>query len=300
MTWLNYHHLLYFWTVARHGSIARAAEELRLAHPTVSGQVHRLEEVLGEKLLERSGRALVLTEAGRLAFRYAEDIFSLGREFQDTLSGKSPGKPQRLVVGVADALPTSLVRRFLAPVFSLGSPVRLICRADRSLEDFMADLVLHRVDVVLAGGPAGPGPGVRVFSHLLGACGTTFLGPPRLLRALKGRFPRSLDGAPFLLPGARSSVRRGLEQWFSEQGIQPRVVAELDDAALSKELARDGLGVFAVPSVIEKEVRDLYGARVLGRSRKLRQEFYALSVERKIRHPAVAAICAAARGEPSP
>jgi LysR family transcriptional regulator, transcriptional activator of nhaA len=204
MEWLNYHHLLYFWVVAKEGSIVRASEELRLAHPTISGQIHRLEEVLGEKLLTRRGRNLVLTESGRVAFRYADEIFSLGREFVDTLKGRASGKPLRLVVGIADVLPPSLVRRFLEPAFRLGQPVQIICRADKSVQEFLAELALHSVDVVIADGPAGSGTPVRAFSHPLGECGTTFFAAPKL--AAKIPRPRSSSPAPRRRSGARSST----------------------------------------------------------------------------------------------
>jgi LysR family transcriptional activator of nhaA len=297
MEWLNYHHLLYFWVVAKEGSIVRASEVLRLAHPTISGQIHRLEDVLGEKLFARSGRHLVLTEAGRVAFRYADEIFTLGREFVDTLKGRASGRPLRLVVGVADVLPPSLVRRFLEPAFRLGHPVRVICRADKSVEEFVAELVLHRVDVVIADGPAGPGMPVRAFSHLLGECGTTFFADRRLAAKTRRRFPRSLDGSPFLLPGAPSTVRRALESWFDSQDIRPTIVAEFDDSALAKDFGKEGMGVFAAPTVIETEVLRQYGVSVVGRSDAVRQQFYAISVERKMKHPAVVAIYEAARHE---
>jgi len=295
MEWLNYHHLLYFWVVAKEGSIVRASQELHLAHPTISGQIHRLEDVLGEKLFSRRGRNLVLTEAGRVAFRYADEIFSLGREFVDTLKGRASGRPLRLVVGIADVLPPSLVRRFLEPAFKLGHPVRVVCRADKSTEDFIAELALHRVDVVLSDGPAGAGIPVRAFSHLLGDCGTTFFAAPKLAARLRRKFPSSLDGAPFLLPGAPSAVRRALEQWFDSEEVRPTIVAEVDDSALAKDFGKAGMGVFAAPTVIEAEVRQQYGVRVIGRAEGVRQNFYAISVERKIKHPAVVAIREAAR-----
>ena len=295
MEWLNYHHLLYFWVVAKEGSIVRASKELRLAHPTISGQIHRLEENLGEKLFARRGRNLVLTEVGRVAFRYADEIFSLGRELIDTLKGRASGKPLRLIVGVADVLPPSLVRRFLEPAFRMGHAVQIVCRADKSVEEFIAELALHRVDVVIADGPAGPGIPIRAFSHLLGECGTTFFAAPRLAASTRRKFPRSLDGTPFLLPGAPSAVRSALEQWFNSQDIHPRVVGEFDDSALAKDFGTEGMGIFAAPTVIEAEVRKQYRVRVVGRSDAVRQQFYAISVERKIRHPAVAAVCEAAR-----
>ena len=295
MEWLNYHHLLYFWVVAKEGSIVRAGKELHLAHPTISGQIHRLEEVLGVKLFARQGRHLVLTEAGRVAFRYADEIFALGREFVDTLKGRTTGRPLRLVVGVADVLAPSLVRRFLQPAFRLGQEVQVVCRADKSVEEFIAELALHRVDVVIADGPAGPGIAVRAFNHLLGECGTTFLAADTLAASTRRRFPRSLDGAPFLLPGAPSAVRRTLEQWFDAQSIRPKIVAEFDDSALAKDFGQEGIGVFAVPTVIEAEVRRQYRVRLVGRAPAVRQQFYAISVERKIKHPAVVAVCETAR-----
>jgi len=297
MEWLNYHHLLYFWAVAREGTITGAGRELRLAHPTISGQIHRLEAVLGEKLFERRGRRLALTEAGQVAFQYADEIFTLGQELMGALKGRVSERPLRLVVGIADVLPASLVRRFLEPALRLKQKVRLVCRADKSVQEFIAELALYRVDVVLSDGPAGPGVPVQAFSHLLGECGTTFFAAPGLAASIRRSFPRSLDGAPFLLPGAPSAVRRTLEEWFAEQRVRPHIVAELDDSALAKDLGKQGLGVFAAPSVIDAEVVRSYGVRVVGRSDAIRQQFFALSVERKIKHPAVAAICEAARAE---
>lgn len=295
MEWLNYHHLLYFWVVAREGSIVRASAELRLAHPTISGQIHRLEEVLGEKLFARRGRHLVLTEAGRVAYRYADEIFSLGREFVETLKGRSSGKPMRLVVGIADVIPPSLVRRFLEPAFALGAPVRIVCRNDKSVEEFVAEMALHRVDLVLADGPPAPGIALRAFSHPLGDCGTTFFATAKVAAKLRRDFPRSLDGVPFLLPGAPSTVRRALEQWFDTEDIRPLIVAECDDSALAKDFGEKGMGVFAAPSVIDAEVLEHYRVRVVGRSEAVRQQFFAISGERKIKHPAVVAICQTAR-----
>ena len=295
MEWLNYHHLQYFWVVAREGSIVRASEQLRLAPPTISGQIHKLEQMLGEKLLARRGRNLVLTEAGRLAYRYADEIFSLGREFADTLKGRATGRPMRLVVGVADVLPASLVRRFLEPAFRLDQPVRVVCRADKSVDEFVAELALHRVDVVIADGPVGSGVPVRIFSHPLGECGTSFFSSPRLAASLKRNFPRSLDGTPFLLPGAPSTVRRSLEQWLATRDLHPAIVAEFDDSALARSFGAEGMGVFAAPTVIESEIRRQSEVRVIGRAEEVRQQFYALSVERKIKHPAVVAICKSAR-----
>ncbi len=292
---INYHHLLYFWVVAKEGSIVRASQELLLAQPTISGQIRRLEEALGDKLFTRRGRNLVLTEVGRLAYRYADEIFSLGRELVDTLKGRASGRAMRLVVGAADVLAASLVRRFLEPAFRLGHPVQIVCRADKSVDEFIAELALHRVDVVIADGPASASLPVRAFSHPLGECGTTFFAAPKLAAATRRKFPRSLDRAPFLLPGAPSNVRRALEQWFVEEDIRPTIVAAFDDSALAKDFGEEGMGVFAAPTVIEAEVLRHYRVKVVGRSEEVRQQFYAISVERKIKHPAVIAICETAR-----
>ena len=295
MDWLNYHHLLYFWVVAKEGSIARASKELRLAHPTISAQIHRLEDVLGEKLFERQGRQLVLTDFGRVAQRYAEEIFSLGREFLETAKGRPSGRPIRLVVGISDALPKAIVYRILEPAFRLKEQVRVVGREDRSTEAFMGDLAMHAVDVVLSDAPAGPGSSVRAFSHLLGECGTAFFAAPELAKSCRRRFPRSLDGVPFILPGGNSGLRRELEQWFDSLNVRPKVVAELDDPALAKVVGEAGLGVFAVADVAEKEVLQRYNVQLVGRVEDLRHRFYAISLERKIRHPAVVAISDAAR-----
>ncbi len=294
MEWLNYHHLLYFWMVAKEGSIVRASKELHLAHPTISGQIRRLEEVLGEKLFVRRGRDLALTDVGQLAFRYANDIFALGGELLDAVKGRSD-QPIRLVVGVSDVLAKSIVHRILEPALRLGEPVRLVCREDRSMDAFMADLGVHAVDVVLTDAPAGTSTSVRVFSHLLGECGAVALASPAVAKTLRRGFPASLNGAPFLLPAATSTLRRALDAWFDERDIRPKVVAEFDDAALATVLGEAGLGVFVVPEVVEQEIRRRYDVRLVGRIDGLRQRFYAISVERKIRHPAVAAICEAAR-----
>jgi len=294
MEWLNYHHLLYFWMVAKHGSITRASVELRLAHPTISGQIHRLEEVLGEKLFARSGRNLVLTESGRIAFRYADEIFALGQEFQDTLKGRSTGKPLRLVVGVSDVIAKSIVHRILEPAFQLRDKVRIVCREARSPDAFMGELAVHAIDVVLADAPAGPGM-VRTFSHPLGDCGSSFFASPQLARTCRKDFPRSLDGVSVLLPSSNSTFRRALDEWFQAHNIRPEITAELDDLALASVLGEKGLGVLAAPDVIAKELKQRYALQLVGRAADIRQRFFAISVERKIKHPAVAAICEVAR-----
>ena len=295
MEWLNYHHLLYFWVVAKAGSIAAATKELRLAHPTISGQIHRLEEVLGEKLFLHKGRKLVLTDAGRVALGYADEIFALGREFMDTVKGRPSGATLRLVVGASDSLPKSIVYRMLEPAFRLEKNVQVVYREDRSTEAFLADLAAFSVDVVLSDAPMTSELPVRAFSHLLGQCGTAFFATPALAKRCRRHFPTSLDNAPFLLPSDSSTLRRVLDDWFDTSGIRPKVVAELDDAALTKVLGEAGVGVFAAPDVVVKDVLRRHDVRLVGRAASLKQSFYAISVERKICHPAVLAISEAAR-----
>jgi LysR family transcriptional activator of nhaA len=297
MEWLNYHHLLYFWAVARYGSVVRASGELRLAQPTISGQIRRLEEMLGEKLLTRVGRNLVLTDVGGTVFRYADEIFALGQDLMGTLKGRTPSRPLRLTVGVADVLPKALVQRLLEPAFHIGHPVQLVCREDRVVEDFLGALAEQELDLVLADRPLGPGLKVHAFNHLLGECGTTFLAKANLAKACRAGFPRSLDGVPFLLPAAHATLRRALDHWLDGARVRPTLVAEFDDSALMYAFGREGKGVFPTPTVFEAQFRRLYDVEVVGHVKKLRQQFYAISVDRRIQHPAVMAIVAAARGE---
>jgi LysR family transcriptional regulator, transcriptional activator of nhaA len=293
--WLNYHHLQYFWVVAKEGSIARASKVLRLAHPTISGQIHRLEEVLGERLFEHKGRNLVLTDAGRVAFGYADEIFGLGQEFLDAVKGRAPGRPVRVVVGLSDVLPKSIVHRMLEPAFALEKPVQIVCREARSTEAFLGDLALQAVDVVLTDAPAPPTSGVRVFNHLLGECGTAFMADRSSAARIRRRFPDSLDGAPLLLPGTNAALRSALDEWFETQSLRPKIVAEVEDSSLMRVLGEAGLGVFAVPDVVEDDLQRRYRVSLVGRAPELRQRFYAISVERKLKHPAVVAICDASR-----
>jgi LysR family transcriptional regulator, transcriptional activator of nhaA len=295
MEWLNYHHLRYFWMVAREGSIARASEQLRLAEPTISGQIRQLEAAIGERLFARKGRTLVLTDVGQTTYRYADEIFALGRELCDTLKGRPNGRPLALMVGIADVLPKPIVRLLLEPALRLQEPVRIVCREDRSVEGFLAELALHSLDVLLTDAPASHGTQVRAFSHLLGECGTTFFATGKLASSLRRGFPASLNGAPCLLPSAQSALRRALDQWFQAQSIRPTVVGEFDDTALMNIFGEDGSGLFAAPSVLETELRRLYRVQVIGRAESLRQRFFAISVERRLKHPAVVAICESAR-----
>jgi LysR family transcriptional regulator, transcriptional activator of nhaA len=294
--WLNYHHLLYFRTVAREGGVAQAAAKLHLTHPTVSAQVKELEAALGEKLLERRGRSLVLTEMGRVVYRYADEIFGLGSELMETVRGRPSGRPLRLVVGVADVVPKAVACRLLEPALRLAEPVRLVCREDKA-ERLAADLARHDLDVVLTDAPLSPLVGVKAFSHLLGECGVTFFAPPASAARLRRRFPASLDGEPFLMPTEGTALRRSLDQWFEDAGVRPAVAIECEDSALLKAFAQRGAGAFAAPSAIADEVARQFGVRKVGSTDDIRERFYAVTVERRIRHPAVAAISQAAREE---
>lgn len=294
MEWLNYHHLLYFWMVVREGGLSKAAARLRLSHPTVSGQVRALEDALGEKLLVKQGRRLVLTEMGRLVHGYADEIFTLGRELQDTVKGRPTGRPQRLVVGVAEVVPKLIAKRLLDPARALSPKVQLVCREDKT-ERLFGELAAHELDVVLSDSPLPPGSGVRAYNHLLGECGVCIFARKDLATRYRKGFPRSLEGAPMLLPTGSTSLRRSLDQWFEESGVRPEVVAEFDDSALLKVFGQDGMGLFPSPSAIENEVCQQYGVVRVGRVTEVRERFYALSGERRIRHPAVSAICDAAR-----
>ena len=296
MAWLNYHHLLYFWTVAREGSITRAAGALHLTQPAISAQLRTLEQALGEKLFERRGRHLALTDTGRLVYRYAEEIFSIGRELQETLAGRPTGRPPRLVVGVVDSMPKLLIYRLLEQVVRGAEPVRLVLREGR-MDPLLADLAIHAVDVVLSDAPVPPTVRIKAFSHLLGECGVTIFGTPALFEAHRRRFPVSLDGAPFLLPMEGTTLRRSLDSWFGELEIRPNMVAEIEDSAVLKVFGQAGVGLFAAPTAVEREVRRQYGVRVVGRVEAIRERFYAISAERRIRHPAVLAISTSARRE---
>jgi LysR family transcriptional regulator, transcriptional activator of nhaA len=292
MEWLNYHHLLYFWTVARTGSISAASKELRLASPTISNQIRKLEDNLGEELLRRSGRKLVLTDMGRIAMRYAEEIFSLGQEFTSTMKERPTGRPVRFCVGIADVLPKMVAFRLIEPALHLRTPIHLICREDRP-DHLLADLAVHDVDVVLSDAPASPSANIRAFNHLLGACGVTFLAPKKFA-FLKNGFPRSLDAAPFLLPLSNTALRRDLDEWFHSQNIRPTVMGEFADLALLRIFAEEAFGSFAVPTVMEEEILRA-GFHRIGGTKAITVNFYAITVERQVRHPAVAAVCETAR-----
>lgn len=296
MEWLNYHHLLYFWTVAREGGVSKAAEKLRLSQPTISAQVRMLEAALGERLFQRQGRALVLTDVGRHVFRYADEIFGIGRELMETLRGRPPGRPLQLVVGVADAVPKLIVYRLLRPATQGQEPVHLVCREDDT-ERLVAQLAMHALDVVIADAPAPPHVRAKVFNHLLGESDTAFFAPPALAARLTRRFPASLDGAPVLLPTSNTALRRSLDAWLDGEGVRPDVVGEFEDSALMNVFGQSAGVAFPAPAAIAPDVCRFHGVRAIGRTNAVRERYFAISAERRLKHAGVLAITTAARDQ---
>ena len=293
---LNYHHLRLFRAVAREGNLTRASAQLELTPQTVSAQIRSLEAALGEELFHRTGRRLVLTDVGQITFRYANEIFSMGEELIETLDRGPVGDRVRLVVGVVDVLPKLVAYRLLQPALGLEDPSRVVCR-EGSPEDLLAALAVHDVDVVLSDGPIPRGIRVRAFNHQLGACDVTFMARAETARRLRAGFPGSLDGEGVLLPAEESALRRELDYWFQAKGIRPHVAGEFEDSALLKVFGQAGAGVFTVPSVIEDEVARQYEVEPVGTAPEITERFFAISPERRVRHPGVVAICEAARGE---
>jgi LysR family transcriptional activator of nhaA len=296
MPWLNYHHLLYFWTVARTGSVTKACQELNLTQPAVSAQIRLLERSFGEKLFVKRGRNLVLTDVGRLVYRYADEIFLLGREMLETMAGRPSGRPQRLVVGVCDQVPKLIAFRLLEPVLRGDEEVHLVLRDDKP-ERLLADLAIHALDLVISDAPVGATAKVRAFNHLLGETDVTIYGAPALAAQYRRRFPECLDGAPFLLPSEGTALHRSMAAWFDTVGVRPRIVAEIDDSAVLKVFGQGGVGLFAAPTAIEADLINQYGVKAVGRVEAVKERFYAISIERRITHPVVKEITSAARAQ---
>ena len=294
MAALNYKHLHYFWAVAKAGGVTRASERLHLTPQTISGQLSLFEEVLGEKLFNRAGRHFELTEAGRLVLGYADEIFALGQELEETLHHSPTGRPMQFSVGVTDAVPKSVAYQLLEPAMQITDPPRIICREGKVI-DLLAELAVHRLDIVIADGPMPPTVDVHGFSHFLGECGTTFFATAELARRYSGEFPACLDGAPLLLPSEDVAVRPRLTRWFRDQRIRPRIVGEFDDGALMKAFGHAGVGIFPAPTAIADQVVRQHDVLSIGSTVEVIEQFYAISVERKLTHPAVVAISRAAR-----
>ena len=291
---INYKHLRYFWVVAREGGVARASERLHLTPQTISGQLSLLEKHLGVDLFSRVGRNLELTDSGRLVLSYADEIFSLGGELEEVLNQLPDDRPQLFRVGVVDVVPKSIAHRVLQTALQMPEPVRMVCR-EASLDMLLAELAVHRLDLVLADRTIPPTISTRGFSHKLGECAVSFFATEKLKKKLKGDFPRCLDGAPILLPGSGTQLRSGIDKWLDKHRIHPRMVAEFDDSALMKVFGQQGVGVFIAPAAIEAEVELQYQVSAIGRVDEVKERFYAISVERKVTHPVVSAVVEAAR-----
>jgi LysR family transcriptional activator of nhaA len=287
---LNYQHLLYFWSVVRNGSLTKACAELHLSAPTVSAQLRTFEERLGSRLLMKSGRTLVPTEAGRLVFSYAEEIFALGADLVSALAQRPTHKPMRFVAGIDDVVPKEIAQRLVNATLNLAQPVQLMCR-EGTLHELLRALESRQLDVVLSDSPVTPSLNLRAYNHHLGGCDVLWMAAPALAKGLRGGFPESLDGAPLLLPTSDTAIRRALDKWLDQHGVRPLIAGEFEDYALLREFARAGRGVAPVPSVLRKQLRQESGLTELGVARKVRSEFYAISMERNIKHPAVLALC---------
>lgn len=292
----NYRHLYYFWVVAREGGISRAAARLGMAVQTVSAQVRELERALGQQLLRPAGRGLTLTEAGQAALRQAEQIFQLGEQLPELVKRSAKASAGvRLVVGLSDGLPKLMVRHLMEPVLQVQE-LRLVCHEDE-FDDLLADLALHRLDVVLADRGPPPNPNLKLYGHALGSSPVAWYAPASLAAVAQRGFPGSLAELPVLLPSHHAAVRLRIDQWFERHALHPRVVGEFEDSALMQAFGREGVGIFPIPSVIERDVCRQSGVRVVGRLPDVRERFYAISAERRLKHPAVVAISSAARNE---
>lgn len=291
---LNYKHLHYFRTVAKAGAINRAAEKLHLTPQTLSGQISLLENRLGVALFRRSGRRLELTDAGRTALTYADEIFQVGAELEDALQNRATARVHPFRVGIADVLPKAIAYQLLAPALTLAEPVKLVCREDR-LEQLAAELSIHRLDMVLADRPLPSSMDIKGYSHPLGECGISFLAARSVVENLAHDFPHNLHGAPLLIPGEDSALRAPLLRWLERRDIQPLIVGEFDDSALMSAFGQAGAGVFPVPLTTAPEMMRQYEVIELGRTEEIRERFFAISVERRLSHPAVVAVSEAAR-----
>lgn len=286
---LNFNHLHYFWVAAQEGSFTRAAERLGVAVQTVSVQIAALEQSLGKALFSSQGRRLVPTDAGRRVLDYADRIFHLGEQLLEAVDDDTRTGGLRLTVGISDSLPKLIAYRLLAGVLGLPEPVRLVCR-EGEFDDLLADLALHRIDVVLTDRPAAPGSGLKVYSHALGECDMAIFGTAPLAERYGPGFPSSLDGAPLLLPTRNTALRGRIEQWLAAHDLRPRIVGEFEDGALMQTFGRTGFGLFPAPAVLAPDIAEQFGALPLGGMREVREQFYAISAERRITHPAVEAI----------
>ena len=294
MARLNYKHLYYFWVVAKEGSITKASASLHLTPPTLSGQISALEQAMDTQLFTKSGRNLVLSDAGRLVYDYAEEIFLLGMELEDVLQNRAQGRPIQFSVGIADVVPKLIAYRLLEPALQLPESLRIVCYENK-LENLLADLAAHKLDMVLADSPLSSNMNVRAYNHLLGECGLSFFTTHERAQRMQQGFPLSLHQAPMLLPTLGTALRGALMQWFDKLQIHPHIAGEFDDSALMKAFGQAGIGTFGAPSVIEQQVLEQYKLQLIGRTDEVREHYYAISAERRLKHPAVLAVRDAAK-----
>ena len=285
---LNYHHLRYFWAVVREGGVTRAGERLHVSQPAISAQLRELERHLGARLYSHSGRSIILTDVGRLTFQYAEQIFGIGKELVDVVTGRSAPRPRAVSIGIADAVPKLVVYRLLEPALRLKPAVRVVC-VEGAPERLLLDLATHHLDLVLSDAPAPPSSKVRAYSHLLGESGVGMFGV-RSFKPLKRGFPQSLTGVAVLMPTEAATLRRSIDRWFESREVTPNIVGEFEDSALMKVFGQKGLGLFPAPLALARDIKSQYGAELLGDLDGLTERVYALTVERRLKHPAAVAI----------
>jgi LysR family transcriptional regulator, transcriptional activator of nhaA len=294
MTWLNYHHLQYFWVVAQEGSVVKASEKLHVTPATISIQLKDLEKTLGVSLFRKSGRGLALTEMGQTVEAYAHDIFATGQELLDVVQGRPVGGPIHFRVGIKDVMPKLIAHQLLQPTLQLKEQIRLECY-EGDVTRLIADLAVHKLDVVLSDTPIDPLLKVRAYSHLLGESDVVLVGTPEMAKQTRKNFPESLNSVPILLPMRNTVLRRSLDNWFDENEIRPIIRGEFDDSAMMKVMGKAGIGIFPVTAAIREEVEEMYGVTTIANLPGISERFYAISVERKIKHPAVLAISQIAR-----
>ncbi len=286
MRHLNYNHLLYFWTVAREGSIARASEQLNITPQTISGQLKLLEAHVGDPLFHRVGRGLELSDTGQLVKNYADEIFSLGAELAQQVKEQRPNSPRSVTIGIVDSIPKLIAYRILEPLLTMETPVKPIC-LEGSLDTLLGELALHKIDVVLSDRVLPSGLGIKAFNHSLGKSEVGLFVQKKRARKLKNNFPHSLDNSAFLLPVADTTLRRNLTEWFANIDVKPNVVAEFDDVALLKMFGAAGKGVFPAPAAIRAEIENMYNAQLIGVADGVTETFYAITPERKLKNQAI-------------
>jgi LysR family transcriptional activator of nhaA len=296
MRHLNYSHLQYFWAVAREGSIAKASESLHVTPQTISGQLKLLDKAVGHPLFNRVGRRLVLSDMGEVVFEYADEIFSTGAELASVVRGNHMSGPKTLSLGIVSSLPKLIAERIVAPAMMAENPVRVRCH-ESSLEQLLSELAVHKLDLVLSDQPVPDGLGIKAYNHMLGESGMSFFSQRAHARRYRARWPGSLNDAPLLLPSQHSALRRRLDDWFESHGLSPRIAGEFDDSALLKAFGEAGVGVFAAPTVIEEEICRMYRMSVIGRTDEIKERFYAISPERRLKHASVVLITDTARSD---